>query len=120
MWRQRGERKGNPKLADDKGGNGNIIAKKPGRCHLSQVMHEHYLLQPDALGRYVSWVILFPNFCNLHLVIRQQRTNHTEDVLQNASLVFFRSVRIVKKMRDEGTIRWKETREAGHVDQNEK
>ena len=116
----KGERKGNPKLADDKGGNGNIIAKKPGRRHLSQVMHQHYSLQPDALGRYVSWVILFPHFCNLNLVIRQQRTNHTEDVLQNASLVFFGSVRIVKKMRDEGTIRWKETREAGHVDRNEK
>lgn len=105
MWRQRGERKENPTLADDKGGNGNIIVKKPGRRHLSQVMHQHYLLQLDALGRYVTWVILFPNFCNLHLVIRQQQTNHTEDVLHNASLVFSRSVRIVKKMRDEGTIR---------------
>ena len=112
MWCQRGERKETPKLADDKGGHGNIIAEKAGRGHLSQVMHQHYLLQPDALGRYVTWVMLFPNFCNLNIVVRQQQTTHTEDVLQNASLVFFRSVRIMKKMRDEGTIRWKETRDA--------
>lgn len=120
MWCQRGEGKETPKLADDKGGNGNIIAEKPGRCHLSQVMHQHYSLQPDALGRCVTWVMLFPNFCNLNLVIRQQWANHTEDVLQNASLVFFRSVRVVKKMRDEGTISWKETRDAGCVDRNKK
>lgn len=120
MWCQRGERKETPKLAHDKGGHGNIIAEKAGRCHLSQVMHQHYLLQPDALGRYITWVMLFPNFCNLNIVIRQQQTNHTEDVLQNASLVFFRSVRIMKKMRDEGAIRWKETRDAGHMNQNKK